>query len=669
MVWPKPEYVFDKGGAAVSQSEAAVQYAQALKAGQKTYKECVLSGRYPYLQILDEILQDSMVAGNVDLGVINIPSDQIVGTKGEGRRRAFAADFMPLLSPDSEFAAKWIELCAAHLGDEGIRDPIRCYEYMGRFYVQEGNKRVSVFKSFGSPTVPGYVTRVIPAYSEDEAVVIYYEFMDFYRLSGMYQVYFSRRGSFAKLQAALGYDPDHVWTEDERRRFQSAFHYFKEAFTKLGGKKLGITTADALLVWLDFYPIGSIKELTVPEISKTLSTIWSDLKVKTQAEPIEVSTDAEDTPSKGILTRIFGSVFLPNHLNVAFINRPDPIHSNWIAAHDLGRRTMEQAMSREVSVRSYNLCPEDDVDAVMEQAVEDGAQVLFATTAPLISACRKLAAKHPEVKVLNCSVSMPYPGVRTYYSRIYEGKFITGAIAGAMTRSDRIGYIASSPIFGVPAGINAFALGARLTNPNARISLAWSCSSEDPISGLLEQGVDIISNRDIPTPNQPQGSWGLCSVEQGRTLKPLASPYWDWGNFYIRLVSSILHGGWEALDYKNSGKAVNYWWGMRSGTVGLKLADDLPDGVRSLANILCQGIIDGTFAVFHRKYRSQDGSVVSDGNRWLSPEDVLNMDWLCDCVDGSIPAYDELLPMSRSIVRLQGVYRDKLPPEKEGPTL
>ena len=224
-----------------------------------------------------------MVPGVVDLGVINIPADQIVGTKGEGRRTAFAADFMPLLGPDSEFAHKWIELCAAHLSDEGIRDPIRCYEYMGRFYVQEGNKRVSVLKSFGSPSVPGYVTRVIPVYSDDEAVAIYYEFLDFYRLSGIYQVYFSRRGGFAKLQAELGYDPDHVWTEDERRRFQSAFHFFKEAFLKLGGKKLGITPADALLVWLDYYPIGSIKELSVPEISKTLSTIWSDLKAKTQA--------------------------------------------------------------------------------------------------------------------------------------------------------------------------------------------------------------------------------------------------------------------------------------------------------------------------------------------------------------------------------------------------
>ena len=664
------QYEFFEGGGTLSQSEATVQYAQALKAGQKTYRECVLAGRYPYLQILDEILNDSMVAGVVDLGIINIPSDQIVGTKGEGRRTAFAADFMPLLAPDSEFAMKWTELCAAHLSDEGIRDPVRCYEYMGRFYVQEGNKRVSVLKSFRSPSVPGYVTRVIPAYSDDEAVVIYYEFMDFYRLSGLYQVYFSHRGGFAKLQAALGFDPDHVWTEDERRRFQSAFHYFRDAFNKLGGKKLPITPADALLVWLDFYPITSLKELSVQEIGKNLSAVWSDVKSKAQAAPIEVSTDdPEEAPSKGILNRIFGSVFLPNHLNVAFINRPDPIHSNWIAGHDLGRRTLEQAMSREVSVSTYNLEPDSDVDAVMEQAAEDGAEVIFATTAPLISACRKLAAKHPDIKVLNCSVAMPYPGVRTYYSRIYEGKFITGAIAGAMTKADRIGFIASNPIFGVPAGINAFALGAQLTNPNARVCLAWSSVSEDPVTELLEQGVDIISNRDIPTPNQPQGSWGLCAVTPGRVLKPLASPYWDWGNFYIRLVSSIMHGGWEALDYKNSGKAVNYWWGMRSGTVGLKLDDELPDGVRSLANILCRGLIDGALTVFHRKYRSQDGAVVSDGNRWLSPEDVLHMDWLCDCVDGSIPAYDELLPMSRSIVRLQGVYRDKLPPEKEGTLL
>ena len=147
----------------------------------------------------------------------------------------------------------------------------------------------------------------------------------------------------------------------------------------------------------------------------------------------------------------------------------------------------------------------------MEQAIAEGAQVLFTTTAPLIAACRKVAVKHRDVHILNCSVSMPYPGVRTYYSRIYEGKFISGAIAGAMCKNDTIGYIASNPIFGVPAGINAFALGARLTNPNARVLLKWSCVSADPIQELLDAGVDIISNRDVPGP-----ALGPVSASAGR---------------------------------------------------------------------------------------------------------------------------------------------------------
>lgn len=108
---------------------------------------------------------------------------------------------MPLLAANTEFAAKWVELCMAHLG-EGIRDPIRCYEYMGRFYVQEGNKRVSVLKSYGAPAIDAFVTRVIPAYSQDQAVQVYYEFLNSFPLTGLYQVRFSQLGGFAKLQAA-----------------------------------------------------------------------------------------------------------------------------------------------------------------------------------------------------------------------------------------------------------------------------------------------------------------------------------------------------------------------------------------------------------------------------------------------------------------------------------
>ncbi len=269
----------------MNRQEAAEQYSRALRLGQKNYKDCVLHGRYPYPQVLDEILDDAMVAGRVDMGVIEIPTEQVTGTKTAGRRSAFAANFMPLLEPDSEFAFKWKELCAAHLGDEGIRDPIRCYEYLGRFYVQEGNKRASVLKSYHAPTIPGYVIRVIPSWSDDPAVQAYYDFMRSYQMTKLYRVYFSRVGSFAKLQAALGYEPDHVWTEDERLRFISGFTFFTEAFKKLGGESLPVTAADALLVWLRVYPFEQLKTTPAAELVKTLNAVWADVKVLSRPSP------------------------------------------------------------------------------------------------------------------------------------------------------------------------------------------------------------------------------------------------------------------------------------------------------------------------------------------------------------------------------------------------
>ena len=103
----------------MSRQEAAEQYEKALKRGRKTYREAVLRGHYPYPQVLDEILSENMAAGQVELGIHEIPANQIIGTKTHGRQNSFAADFMPLLEADSEFAAKWMDLCRYHLGEIG----------------------------------------------------------------------------------------------------------------------------------------------------------------------------------------------------------------------------------------------------------------------------------------------------------------------------------------------------------------------------------------------------------------------------------------------------------------------------------------------------------------------------------------------------------------------
>ena len=158
------------------------EYRKALKMGQKNFRANVSKGRYPYLQVLDDILEHTETESMVPLGLVDIPMELIVGTKTEGRTSAFASNFMPLLAEKTEFAQKWSVLCDAQ-ENEGIRDPIVAFEFMNRFYVQEGNKRVSVLKYFGAARVPGTVTRIIPKRTDTKENRIYYEFLDFYTLT------------------------------------------------------------------------------------------------------------------------------------------------------------------------------------------------------------------------------------------------------------------------------------------------------------------------------------------------------------------------------------------------------------------------------------------------------------------------------------------------------
>ena len=145
---------------------ALEEYHKANGKAKRYFRNCVSKGIYPYLQVLDDILENTDIISTVDLGVVSIPADQIVGTRTEGRKTAFARNFMPLLGENTEFARKWETLCNAHL-QEGIRDPILAYEFLNRFYVQEGNKRVSVLKYFDAVTIPGVTIPQVPIVKGD----------------------------------------------------------------------------------------------------------------------------------------------------------------------------------------------------------------------------------------------------------------------------------------------------------------------------------------------------------------------------------------------------------------------------------------------------------------------------------------------------------------------
>ena len=646
--------------------ESTEHYIATLKAARKQQKELKAAGLPENPAVLDEILPESARDGYQDMGLVEIPAERIVGTKSAGRIHVFTPDFLPLLNVDTEFATKWMLLCDAHLSAEGIRDPILCYEYMGLFYVQEGNKRLSVLRSFGATKILGTVRRILPPQSDAPEVRAYYEFLDFYKDSQLYDVHFTTPGSYSKLLSAMGKELGKRWDQWEQRTFKSYLQYFRDAFEALGGKKLELSQDEALLTWLDVYPYQDLGKLSAAELKKSISALWEDLQAIASDAPVQVQTQpVEQGAAPNLLERIF--LLHPDHLHIAFVHQLTPETSAWTQGHDNGAKLLQQQLGDAVVVRSYfgANSPEQTED-LLEQAVSDGAQLVFSTTPRLNRATHKVALKHPHVRFFNCSVNVPYSTVRTYYCRIFEGKFITGAIAGAMADNDRIGYIGSNPIYGVPASINAFALGAQMTNPRATVDLRWSCMGGDPVAEFIAGGYQVISNRDVPTPDRHKlhdGEYGTYLVQPDGTLMPLASPCWLWGNFYVRVAKAILNGAWE--QRKEPGRAMNYWWGMDSGVIDVTISEKLPESMRYLANVLRQGLRSGTLDPFARRIIAQDGTVKNDGTRRFSAEELLHMDWLCDNVRGTIPQFDEVLPFAQPMLREMGVYKDTIPPETE----
>ena len=203
-----------------------------------------------------------------------------------------------------------------------------------------------------------------------------------------------------------------------------------------------------------------------------------------------------------------------------------------------------------------------------------------------------------------------------------------------------------------------------MVNPRVRVELLWSCTRRDCVQELRRRGIGVISNRDAVSPDDSHWAfeWGTYLVDSSGELTPLALPCWNWGALYEKLVRSALKG---SLETGPADKAVNLWFGMDSGVIDVQLASHLPEGVRSLALLLKQGLAESRVDPFLSRVYDQDGVLRCDGRTGLSPETIMRMDWLCDNVEGAVPGFEELLPGAREMVRTLGLYRDDLTKVKE----
>lgn len=631
-------------------------YKRALKLGKAAYRKALTRGEYPYLPALDAMLSQAEIKTEENLGLVDIPLDLIVGTKTEGRQNAFACNFMPLMPESSEFSRKWAGVVDYHL-NQGIGDPIVCYEFMNRFYVLEGNKRVSVLKYFGVDSIEGVVTREIPYPQDTPESRIYYEFLDFYRDSQINYIWFSQPGSFTKLGVALKKKPGEQWTDEEKENFKSLYTEFSALFKAKGGEHLNLTAGDALLFYLSIYSYQEILNKSHAEKSADIDRIFKEFPAL-GSQASESLVYEPDDQGAGIMNKILHPLG-GRKLKIAFVHDRRMSESGWTYGHELGRMHVEDVFGDKISTSAYFLQDEErDISELLEDVIGGGADIIFTANQKFLAASLKAAIEHKDVKILNCSVGQPHTSIRTYYGRLFEAKYVAGMIAGAMTENNKIAYRANFPIYGTMAEINAFALGARMSNPRAQVWLHWdSLKDREHLDDLLDrEDISVVSGNDMIRPGVEGTVYGLF-IRKGGKIVNLAAPLWNWGKFYERIISDIIRGNWDSGDNIKTKAAVNYWWGISSGVIDLVLSKNLPEGVRRLAEAMKRQIADEEWQLnpFSGKLALQDGTVIGSEMGALPAQEVITMNWLVDGIVGKIPALDELNQESQQRIAMQQI--------------
>ena len=656
------------------------EYLKAQKSAQREYKARMAKGELPYVEALDDVIHDNNTMKSQPLGTIEIPTWLISGTKTRARQNSFAANFMPLLDPESEFAVKWENLYLAQL-DEGFHSAIKVYEYLHRFYVQEGNKRVSVSRFLDMPTIMADVTRMIPDEETLAEHPVYAEFLDFYHVCPIYDLECREQGSYKQIARLLGREigqDAEPWPEDLVRALQSAYWHFAQVMQEMQGQLAEMPRGDAFIVYLRVYTDDALRMQSSKELDKRLNKIKNELLTARNKDNVSLVESSDEAIKAGdhtspivkpsaLVGKVISTIAKRKPLKCAFIYDRKPEVSNWIMEHERGRKELEQHYGEMIQTKVFTGAGPATGSAALkegsgntmqaiEAAAEWGADVVFTVSPTQLDDALRAAIKYENIIFLNCSVNIARQAVRTYYSKIYEAKFLAGMVAASYAENHKIGYCSDYPIYGTIAAINAFARGAAMVDPAAKIYLEWKTRQDGNWwHAMEEKGIRVISAVNSTDPVDGSSTYGVFRIEDDGTITHLAAPVWKWGIFYSVIVRTILDGTYNAKQVSRKDQATNYWWGMQSGVVDIKLDTAISSYTADLVNMMREGIAKDVFGPFDGELRSQDGCVKRRDDPPLTSKDIIKMDWLNENIIGEIPEKDALNEEAKATVSVSGV--------------
>ena len=628
-------------------------YSRARREGLRVYQAAIQANADPYLPVLEEKVPNLSSLSRLSLGIMPIPLDRVIGSVSRGRSYAFAEGFLPILEAGSEFASKWENLCES-VEQYGVNQPVTVLEYMGDYYAIEGNKRISVMKHLNARDIEADVTRVYPPLSDDPEIVSYYEYCDFTKETGLYALFCSRPGSYRKLVSLPGIRAGKKWTEDEILSLRKQYHYFAENYLTVMKGKSSLRCGDAFLTYLTAFGWQDVRDDDMAKTAERIRLMSKEFELRDGRVNLVMEQEQPAAP-----VPLLSALFRPSKIKAAFLFNRSIEDSAWNYWHNLGRLEAEEKLGDKLETTACIVPSRSECEEEISRLIRDGYTAIFATAPVMLNSAVEPALEHPDVRFLCCSLLSNYTNIRTYYIRFYEAKFLLGLAAGILSDNGKIGYIADFPIYGAPAAANAFALGARMVNPQAKVYLNWfSASWFNAETPFEDPEIRVICNRDITAPNHEARDYGLYLRENGEIIN-MATLVPRWGLFYRMMLERILNGTFNQSESRDN--VTNYWWGLGSSILDVAFSSRFdPYAARTIHHFREQ-IRDGSFSPFEGELRDQDGILRCDADRRLTPAEILCMDYLADNIVGTLPSTDELIESARPLVRLQGIHGELKP--------
>lgn len=309
-------------------------------------------------------------------------------------------------------------------------------------------------------------------------------------------------------------------------------------------------------------------------------------------------------------------------------------------AHDQGRKAIAEMDGVETSF--VESVPEGaDSERVMRNMANKGYDVIFATSFGYMDPMKRVAKEFPNTAFMHCSGFKTADNMSNYFGRMYQARYLTGLVAGSMTKSNEIGYVAAFPIPEVIRGINAFTIGVREVNPEAQVRVVWTKTWYDPALekdaaiSLLDVGCDVIAqHQDSPGPQEAAQERGVYSIGYNSDMSSFApkshltAAIWSWGSFYEEVINQIKSGTWKGNQ--------SLWEGMEKGVVDIApLSEKVPADVKEIVEKRKAELSAGNDTIFAGPVKNQKGEVIIEEGKSADDGQLLGMNYFVEGVVGN----------------------------------